>query len=66
VSHGESNGEKQEEKDNAQHTAAKAQCTEAQSSMTRTSSDLAGPLISIVKIVQREENGQSKNFEEGK
>ena len=34
--------------------------------MTRTSSDLAGLLISIGKIVQREESGQSKDFEEGK
>ena len=44
----------------------KAQHTKAQSSMTRTSSDLAGLLISIGKIVQREESGQSKDFEEGK
>jgi len=43
-----------------------AQRTEAQSSMTRMSSDLAGLLISIGKIVQREESGQSKDFEEGK
>jgi len=35
----------------------KAQCTEAQSSMTHTSSDLTGLLISIGKIVQREESG---------
>jgi len=35
-------------------------------SMTRMSSDLAGLLISIGKIVQREESGQSKDFEEGK
>jgi len=32
----------------------KAQRTEAQSSMTRTSSNLAGLLISIGKIVRRE------------
>jgi len=44
----------------------KAQRTKAQSSMTRTSSDLAGLLISIGKIVQREESGQAKDFEEGK
>jgi len=44
----------------------KAQRTEAQSSMIRTSSDLGGLLISICKIVQREESGQSKDFEEGK
>jgi len=44
----------------------KAQRTEAQSSMTLTSSELAGLLISIGKIVQREESGQSKDFEEGK
>jgi len=44
----------------------KAQRTEAQSSMTCTSSDLAGLLISIGKIVPREESGQSKDFEEGK
>jgi len=44
----------------------KAQRTEAQSSMMRTSSDLAGLMISIGKIVQREESGQSKDFEEGK
>ena len=44
----------------------KAQRTEAQSTMTRTSSDLAGLLISIGKIVQREESGQFKDFDEGK
>jgi len=44
----------------------KVQRTEAQWSMTRTSSDLAGLLISIGKIVQREESEQSKDFEEGK
>jgi len=44
----------------------KAQRTEAQSSMTCSLSDLAGLLISIGKIVQREESGQSKDFEEGK
>ena len=44
----------------------KVQRTEAQWSMTRTSSDLAGLLISIRKIVQREESEQSKDFEEGK
>jgi len=33
--------------------------------MTHTSSDLAGLLISIGKIVQREDSGQSKDFEEG-
>jgi len=44
----------------------KAQRTEAQSSMTRTSPDLAGLLISIGKIVQREGSGQSKDFKEGK
>jgi len=33
-------------------------------SMTRTSSDLAGHLMSIGKIVGREESGQSKDFEE--
>jgi len=44
----------------------KAQRTKTQSSMTRTSSDMAGLLISIGKIVQREESGQSKEFEEGK
>ena len=44
----------------------KAQRTEAQSSMTRTSSDLAGLLISIGKMVQKEESGQSKDFEDGK
>jgi len=32
--------------------------------MTRTSSDLAGLMISIGKIVQREESGQSKDFKE--
>jgi len=37
-----------------------------QSSMRRMPSDLAGLLISIGKIVQREESGQSKDFEEGK
>jgi len=45
---------------------AKAHRTKAQSSMTRTSSDLAGLLISIDEIVRREESGQSKDFEEGK
>jgi len=50
-----SNGEK---KKNAQRT-------EDKSSITRTSSDLAGLLIPIGKIVQREECGQSKDFEEG-
>ena len=44
----------------------KAQRTEAQSSMTLTSLDLAGLLISIGKIVQREESGQFKDFEDGK
>jgi len=44
----------------------KAQLTEAQSSMTRTSSDLAGLMISIGKMVQREESEQSKDFKEGK
>ena len=43
-----------------------AQHTEDKSNMTCTSSDLAGLLISIGKIVQREENGQSKDFEEGR
>jgi len=43
----------------------KALRTEAQSSMTRTSSDLARLLISIGKIVQIEDSGQSKDFEEG-
>jgi len=43
-----------------------AQRTEAQSSMTRTSTDLAGLLISFGKIVQRVESGQYKDFEEGK
>jgi len=44
----------------------KAQRTKDISSMARMSSDLAGLLISIGKIVQREESGQSKDFEEGK
>jgi len=44
----------------------KAQCTEAQSSMTCSSSDLAGLMISVGKIFQREESGQSKDFEKGK
>ena len=43
-----------------------AQRTESQSSMTRTSSDVAGLLTSIGEIFQREESGQSKDFEEGK
>jgi len=42
-----------------------AQHTEDKSSMTRTSSDLAGLLISVGKIVLREESGQYKDFEEG-
>jgi len=41
--------------DKTQCTAAKAQRTEAQSSITRMSSDLDGLLVSIGKIVQREE-----------
>ena len=45
---------------------AKAHRTKAQSSMTRTSSDLAGLSITIDEIVRREESGQSKDFEEGK
>jgi len=44
----------------------KAQRTEAQSSMTLTSSDLAGLLTSIGMIVRREESGQYKNVKEGK
>jgi len=44
----------------------KAQRTETQSSMTLTSLDLAGLLISIGKVVQREESGQFKDFEDGK
>ena len=60
ASHGKSNKKKRSDE------KTKAQRTEAQSSMTRTSSDLAGLLISIGKIVQREESGQSKDFEEGK
>jgi len=44
----------------------KAQRTKAQSSMTPTSLDLARLFISIGMIVQREESGQSKDFEEGK
>jgi len=44
----------------------KAQRTKAQSSMTRTSSDLAGLLISIGEILEKEESGQSKGFEKGK
>jgi len=59
-----SNKEKKRRDEEIQKT--KAQCTEAQSSMTCTSSDLAVLLISIGKIVQREESGQSKDFEEGK
>jgi len=44
----------------------KAHRTEDKSSMTRTSSDQDGLLVSIGKIVQRQESGQSKDFEEGK
>jgi len=44
----------------------KVQRTQAQWSMTCTSSDLAGLLISIGKIVQRDESGKSSDFEEGK
>ena len=43
-----------------------AQRTEDKSSMTRTSSDLAGLLISIGEILEKEESGQSKGFEKGK
>jgi len=49
-----SNGEKKRRDKEIQKT--KAQRTEAQSSMTLTSSDLAGLLISIGKKVQREES----------
>jgi len=59
-----SNNEKKRRDREIQKT--KVQRTEAQSSMTRTSSVLAELLISIGKIVQREESGQSKDFEEGK
>ena len=55
-----------QQKEEKEIKKTKAQRTEAQSSMTRTSSDLDGLLISIDKIVQREETGQSKDFEEGK
>jgi len=53
---------KREKKTKAERTTAKAQCTEAKSSMAHTSLDLAELLISIGKIVQREE---SKDYEDG-
>ena len=65
ASHGKSSKTKRrDEEDKGIRT--KAQLTEAQSSMTRTSSDLAGLMISIGKMVQREESEQSKDFKEGK
>jgi len=62
VSHGKSNKKKRSDEEIKK---TKAQHTEARSSMKHTSSDLAGLLI-LAKIVQREESGQSKDFEEGK
>ena len=63
-----SNKRKREKKTKAQRTAAKAQRTEAKSSITRTSSDLAGHLISIGKTFYFIEKrvGNPKDFEEGK
>jgi len=63
MSHGKSNKKKRRDEERKK---TKAQRTEAQSSMTRTSSNTARLMISIGKIVQREESGQSKDFKEGK
>jgi len=57
---------KKQQKEEKEIKKTKAQRTEDKPSMTRTSLDLAGLLIPIDKIVQREESGKSIDFEEGK